>query len=172
MAVPGTADAIARAEERAAVDPGFAGALLELVEAPTSSAGSFSHSAASAVNRQRRDEARRQFLDAALSTAEVQRLLGVRTPQAVPRLRSRGKLIGRQVGNATWFPAWQFRDGERRADLDEILAALARFTADAVASDRVMRLRRDELDGRSIAETLDRPRSSARAWAILRSLGS
>ena len=167
-----TAAAIARAEERAAADPGFAGALVELVEAPTSPAGSFSHAAAGAVNRQRRAEVRRQFVDAALATADVQRLLGLGTPQAVHRLRSRGKVIGRQIGNATWFPAWQFRDGERRADLDEVLAALARFTSDVIAADRVMRLERDELGGRSIAESLDRPRRSARAWAILRSLGS
>ena len=128
--------------------------------------------AAGAVNRQRRAEVRRQFVDAALATADVQRLLGLGTPQAVHRLRSRGKVIGRQIGNATWFPAWQFRDGERRDDLDEILAALRAFTADTVAADRVMRLQRDELGGRSIAESLDRPRSGARAWAILRALGS
>ena len=36
----------------------------------------------------------------------------------------------------------------------------------------ILRLQRDELGGRSIAESLDRPRSGARAWAILRALGS
>lgn len=171
MAATVTADAIARAERRAAEDPRFAGALLELVEAPTSTAGSFSHSAAAALNRQRRDDARARFLEGCLPTSDVQRLLDLRTPQAVHRLRSRGKLIGRQIGNATWFPAWQFRDGERRADLDEVLAALERFTSDAIAVDRIMRLQRDELGGQSIAEALDRPRKRAVAWAILESLG-
>lgn len=166
-----TAQAIARAEQRAADDPRFAGALLELVGAPTTAAGSFSHLAASAVNRQRRDEARQQFLAGALATSDVQRLLGLRTPQAVHRLRSRGRLIGRQMGNATWFPAWQFRDSERRGDLEGILVALGRFTADAVAADRVMRLERDELGGLSIAEALDRPRSQGAARAILGALG-
>ena len=98
-------------------------------------------------------------------------MLDLQTPQGVHRLRSRGKLVGRQIGNATWFPAWQFRDGERRADLDEILAALAEFTDDAVAADRIMRLQRDELGGQSIAETLDRPRKKVVAWAILGALG-
>lgn len=136
-----------------------------------STAGSFSRATASVVNARRRDDARRQFLDNALTTADVQRLLQVRTPQAVHRLRSRGKLLGRQIGNATWFPAWQFHDGERRADLDAILAALARFSADAIAADRVMRLQRDELGGRSIAECLDRPRKRAVAWSLLQSVG-
>lgn len=166
-----TAEVISRAELRAAEDPRFAGALLELVEAPTSAAGSYSHSAATALNRQRREEARERFLEGSLVTADVQILLGLGTPQAVHRLRSRGKLLGRQVGNATWFPAWQFRDGERRADLDEILSSLRRFTSDAVAADRIMRLQRDELGGRSIVESLDRDDENASAWAILSSLG-
>lgn len=88
------------------------------------------------------------------------------------RLHSRGKLLGRQIGNATWFPAWQFRDGERRGDLDEILAALERFTSDAIAADRVMRLQRDELSGQSIVDSLDRPRKRVLAWSILESVGS
>ncbi len=166
-----TAEAIARAGRRAAEDPRFFGALLELVEAPTTTAGSFSHSAAAALNRQRRDDARERFLEGCLATSDVQRLLNLRTPQAVHRLHSRGKLIGRQIGNATWFPAWQFRDGERRADLDEVLIALKRFTSDAIAADRTMRLQRDELGGQSIAEALDRPRKKAVAWTILESVG-
>ena len=167
-----TSDTIARVEQRAATDPRFAGALLDLVEAPTSTAGSYSHAAATALNRQRQDDAREQFLDGAMPTAKVQGLLGLRTPQAVHRLRSRGKLIGRQIGNATWFPSWQFRDGDRRADLDEVLVALGRFTSDAVAADRIMRLKRSELGGQSIAEALDRPRKQSTAWALLGSLGS
>jgi hypothetical protein len=163
---------VRRAERRAATDPGFAGALLDLVDAPGSSAGSFSRTAAGAVNRQRRDDAGQQFLADALPTAEVQQLLGLGTPQAVHRLRSRGKLIGRQVGNATWFPRWQFRGGERRPRLDEVLDLLRRFTADAVAADRVMRLERAELDGRSIADSLDDPRTAPVAWTILSSLGA
>ena len=172
MAATLTADAIARAEKRAKHDPAFAGALRQLVDAPVSTAGAYSHTAAAAVNQRRRDEARQQFLDSALATADVQRLLNLRTPQAVHRLHSRGKLIGRQIGNATWFPAWQFRDGERRADLDDILSALTRFTSDAIAADRVMRLRRDELGSQSIAEAIDRPRKAAVARAILESLGT
>jgi hypothetical protein len=171
MVVTMTAEAIARVERRAAEDPGFAGALLELVDAPSTTAGSYSHSAARALNRPRRDHARERFLEGCLVTSDVQRLLHLQTPQAVHRLHSRGKLIGRQIGNATWFPAWQFRGGERRPDLDEVLAKLRRCTSDAMAADRIMRLQRDELGGQSIAETLDRPRKKATAWAILESLG-
>jgi hypothetical protein len=164
------ADAITRAERRATEDPAFAGALLELVQAPTTAAGTFSHTAADIVNRERRAHARSEFLAGALDTATVQHLLDLRTPQAVHRLRSRGKLIGRQIGNATWFPAWQFHDGARRDDLDELLALLSRFTTDAIAADRIMRLQRDELSGASIAESLDRPRKAATARSILAAL--
>lgn len=166
------ADVLAGVQRRAAEDPPFAEALLELVQAPMSSAGSYSRVAARALNRQRRDDARERFLATALPTAQVQRLLGLRTPQAVHRLHSRGRLLGRQIGNATWFPSWQFRGGERRDDLDDILAALGAFTSDAVAADRVMQLQRDELGGQSIAEVLDRPRKRSVAWALLRALGS
>jgi hypothetical protein len=169
---PGAAEAIALAEQRAAEDPRFVGALLELVEAPTSTAGSLSRVAAAAVNRQRRDAARRQFLENAIVTSDVQRMLGLRTPQAVHRLHSRGKLVGRQIGNATWFPTWQFHHGDRRDDLDEILSALSELTTDAIAADRIMRLERDELGGQSIADAIDRPRKRAVAWSILRALGA
>lgn len=164
------ADAVTRAGQRAVQDQAFAGALLELVQAPTTAAGTYSRPAADALNRARRADARSEFLAAALDTAAVQHLLGLRTPQAVHRLRSRGKLLGRQIGNATWFPAWQFGDGARRDDLDELLTLLTRFSTDAIAADRVMRLQRDELSGASIAESLDRPRKAATARAILAAL--
>ena len=112
------------------------------------------------------------FIKGALNTSEVQRLLKLGTPQAVHRLRSRGKLIGRQIGNATWFPAWQFRNGERRSDLDDLITKLGAFTSDAIAADRIMRLEREELGGQCIAQALDRPRKRATALAILESLGT
>ena len=58
------------------------------------------------------------------------------------------------------------------AELDDVLASLGRFTTDALAADRVMRLERSELDGRSIADSLDDPRRSPTAWSILASLGA
>lgn len=87
-------------------------------------------------------------------------------------MRSRGKLLGAAVGNQTWFPAWQF-DGDRlRADLPRILELLGRFTDDAVAADRIMRLAHDELGRRSIAEALSRPRTAETAWRLLAALGA
>ncbi len=167
-----TADVIERARDRAASDPRFADILADLVAVEAGDAGSYAHAAAAAVNRQRRAEARARFVAGSLRTADVQRLLHLGTPQAVHRLRSRGRLIGLAVGNATWFPRWQFRDGEIRPDLDEILGPLAAFTADPVAADRVMRLERDELGGLSIAEALDRPRRAGAARTILTALGA
>ena len=79
------------------------------------------------------------------------------TPQAVHRLRSRGKLIGSAVGDQTWFPVWQFDADRVRADLPRILDLLTGFTSDPFAADRVMRLAHEELSGTSIAEALRRP---------------
>jgi hypothetical protein len=76
-------------------------------------------------------------------------------------------LIGRTLGNTTFFPAWQFESGALRPDLPALLQRLERFTTDAVAADRVMRLPRDELAGRCLAESLDDPQ----AWELLDRLG-
>ena len=94
-----------------------------------------------------------------------------RTRQAVHAFRTRGRLLGRTIGNATWFPRWQFVDGDVRPDLSEVLDALLRFSADAVVGDRVMRLPREELRGRSIAESLSRPSEQRLAWRLLGAVG-
>jgi hypothetical protein len=75
-----------------------------------------------------------------------------------------------QSGNATWFPSWQFAEGQVRDDLPRILELLSRFTKDPVASDRAMRLARDDLDRKSIAGALDDPRWAAAAWDALAEL--
>lgn len=107
-----------------------------------------------------------------MRTADVQALLGLRTPQAVHRLRTRGKLLGAAVGNQTWFPAWQFDDDRIRPDLPRILELLARFTSDPLAADRIMRMTHDELRGRSIAEALRDTRTADTAWRMLTSAGA
>jgi hypothetical protein len=160
------AELVARAER----EPDFADVLAALVDTPVTAAGDYAHVAARALSDRRRADAVSTFRAGALRTAEVQELLGVRTPQAVHRLRSRGKLVGRQLGNATWFPSWQFARGGVRPDLDRVLELLGRFSTDAVAADRVMRLVREELGGRSIAEALDRPKLAPAAWALLAGL--
>ena len=107
-----------------------------------------------------------------MPTPKVQELLGLGSPQAVHRLRTRGKLLGRAVGNRTWFPAWQFDDDRVRPDLPKILELLTRFTSDPVAADRVMRLTHDDLSGMSIAEALRRAETADTAWRILSSVGA
>src|SRR3954469_10316469 len=86
-------------ERRLRGDAEFAGVLAAVVDAPTRSAGSYRHAAASALNERRRREALEGFQQRALRTADVQALLGLGTPQAVHRLRSRGRLVGEQQGN-------------------------------------------------------------------------
>jgi hypothetical protein len=169
--VPATAETlITRAERRARRDPRFADALAALVDAPTGAAGTYRHHAARGLNDQRRREAVETFRSGALTTAGVQQLLGVGTPQAVHRLRTRGRLIGAQIGNATWFPSWQFADGGLRPELARVLDALRRYSTDTVTADRVMRLTREELGDRSIADALDDPRRRPSAWALLEHL--
>jgi antitoxin (DNA-binding transcriptional repressor) of toxin-antitoxin stability system len=127
---------------------------------------------ATLVGERRRRGALRAFKAEALTTAAVAEQLGVSTPQAVHQMRSRGKLLGRTIGNVTYHPAWQFTDVGLRADLAEILEAITAFTTDALAADRIMRLPREELDGRCIAEELDDPELADVAWQILHRLGA
>ncbi len=162
-----SADLLARVEERVQADPGFRGALAALLDAATQGAGSYVRAAASEVNSTRRRNAVAELRAASLNTSEVQRFLGLGTPQAVHRMRSRGKLIGLQSGNATWFPTWQFSGGQLREDLPRILELLRRFTTDPVASDRAMRIEREDLGDRSIADALDDPAWSDAAWETL-----
>jgi hypothetical protein len=170
MAATTSAQVIARAEARARLDPDFADLLAHLVDAPTSAAGEYERVAARQISDRRRRDALDEFLASALPTSDVQALLHLGTPQAVHRMRSRGRLIGLQLGNHTWFPAWQFSGGDLRPDLPLILERLAAFTTDPVAADRVMRLVREDLDGSSIAGALDRPERAGAAWSALAEL--
>jgi hypothetical protein len=163
---------VRQVEARARQDAGFARVLDELLLAPTTPQGTLEHVAARSINERRRAVLTSDFKDGSLPTSEVQHLLRFGSPQAVHRLRSRGKLLGAPVGNQTWFPAWQFEDDRMRTDLPRILELLARFTADPVAADRIMRMTRDEFDGSSIAEALRDPAMADAAWRILTSLGA
>jgi hypothetical protein len=163
---------ISQAQDRARHDPRFARVLAALVDAPTTSAGTYAQTAARELNVQRVAEAVASFKETALPTASVQRMLGLGTPQAVHRLHGRGRIIGLQLGNATWFPAWQFSEGRLRGDLSRLLGMLREFSTDVVVLDRVMRLQRDELDGHSIAASLDHPDRSPVAWVLLEQLGA
>jgi len=160
-----------RAKARAAREPAFATVLEAILDAPTTAAGELTHVAAQQVNDRRRQQALDEFRAGALSTAEVQRRLGRSSAQSVHVLRSRGQLLGRTIGNATWFPAWQLQGGQLRDDLPELITVLGRFSADAVAADRVLRLRRDELGGRSLLAALDDPKRAVAAWHLLGALG-
>jgi hypothetical protein len=163
---------VRQVEARARQDAGFAQVLDELLLAPTTPEGTLEHVAANSINERRRAVLTSDFKAGALSTSDVQHLLRFASPQAVHRLRSRGKLLGAPVGNQTWFPAWQFDDDRLRTDLPRILDLLAQFTSDPVAADRIMRMTRDQLDGSSITETLRHPATADTGWRILTSLGA
>jgi hypothetical protein len=158
--------------ERARTDAGFAEVLDAILGAPTAPQGTLERIAAGSLNDERRGALVREFVEGSLPTPKVQERLGLHSPQAVHRLRSRGKLLGSAVGNQTWFPAWQFDSDRLRTDLPQILELLARFTSDPLAADRIMRLTHDELGGSSIAETLRRPKSADAAWRMLAAVGA
>jgi hypothetical protein len=158
--------------ERALNDSSFAEVLDALLEAPTGPQGSLERIAASSLNDGRRGALVREFVEGSLPTPKVQELLDLHSPQAVHRLRSRGKLLGSAVGNQTWFPAWQFDADRVRSDLPRILELLSEFTSDSLAADRIMRLTHDELGGSSIAEALRRPKTADIAWQMLAAVGA
>lgn len=170
-----TADLVEKASERAQRDPEFAAALTLLVEAKARPRGEMATiTAARVLNEVRVKGLLAEFKANALTTAQVQELLGLGTPQAVHRLRSRGKLLGMAIGNATYFPAWQFADGALRPDLPRIIGLIAEFTTDALEVDRIMRLVHGELGGQCIADALndaEHPEHCDAAWNILGSLG-
>jgi hypothetical protein len=155
---------------RAQKDRRFARVLDALLAAPTTPQGTLERVAARTLSDQRRVTLLEDFVDGSMRTPDVQALLKLRTPQAVHRLRSRGKLIGSAVGNQTWFPAWQFDGGRIRSDLPRILELLAQFTSDPLAADRIMRLKHDELGDISLVEALRQPKTVDIAWQMLTSL--
>jgi hypothetical protein len=157
---------------RAQKDTRFAKVLDALLTAPMTPQGTLERTAARKLSDQRRAALVDDFVGGSIRTPEVQTMLKLGTPQAVHRLRSRGKLIGSAVGNQTWFPPWQYEGGQLRPDLPRVLELLARFTADPLAADRIMRLKHDELGHRSIAEALRKPKTTETAWQMLTSLGA
>src|ERR1700761_5021482 len=158
--------------KRASQEPGFAEVLEAVLKAPIAPQGTLERIAAGSLNEERRGTLTHEFVDGSLPTPKVQQRLGLQSPQAVHRLRSRGKLLGSAVGNQTWFPAWQF-DGDRlRTDLPRILELLTTFTSDPLAADRIMRLTHDDLGGSSIAEALRRPKTAGNAWQMLAAVGA
>ena len=161
-----------QAAERARIEPGFAEVLEAVLKAPITPQGTLERVAARSLNEERRSALVREFVEGSLATPKVQQRLAMQSPQAVHRLRSRGKLLGSAVGNQTYFPAWQFDADRVRTDLPRILEMLSTFTNDPLAADRIMRLTHDELRGSSIAEALRRPKTADAAWRMLASIGA
>jgi hypothetical protein len=167
-----TAPLARQVAERASQEPGFAEVLEAVLKAPIAPQGTLERIAAGSLNEERRGAVVHEFVDGSLPTPKVQQRLGLQSPQAVHRLRTRGKLLGSAVGNQTWFPAWQFDSDRLRTDLPKILDLLATFTSDPLAADRIMRLTHDDLGGSSIAEALRRPKTADTAWQILAAVGA
>ena len=162
---------LARVAAEARRDPGRVGPVLQVIvgDEPDSPGGL--RVVAGRLNDARLAAAHKEFRAGSLTADEVRRRLGVRSRQAVHALRDRGRLLGRTFGNQTWFPAWPLDGPALRQDVAALVGALRRFSDDAVAADRIMRLPRAELDGISLAEALDDPDRRDLAWALLGRLG-
>jgi len=161
-----------RVAEQARRDPGRIRPVLQALLGDQPETTKALRQVATDLNESRRRAALEDFMAGSLTTEQAMKLLpGVTTRQGVHRLRDRGKLVARTIGNASWFPRWQFGEHGLRGDLHQILAAIHRSTEDAVAADRIMRLPRQELRGRSLSEALESPRQRARAWQLLLSIG-
>lgn len=153
------AKAIRLLEERAALDPELAEAVVFLADDadgpddPFGDPGAGVVAAAQAVN-ERRLRQRREGMDG-LDTADVVQLIGsISDRKGVDRRRRRGQLLGWRMGTRTVHPTWQFdrRLGDTRPGLTPLLAALAEVTSDPQTADALMTAPREDLEGRTLAD--------------------
>lgn len=93
-----------------------------------------------------------------LDTKTVVEMLG-RSRQALNERAKRGTLLGLPGKGTTWFPSWQFADGEVRAGVSEILTTLGEVLQSPLSIASWAQTPQAELDGSSAAEWLsaDRP---------------
>jgi hypothetical protein len=157
------AHAIKVLEERASVDEAVAEAVLFLAGDPDGPADPFLRpdegalAAARAVNRRRMVRTRADVAGRTLDTADVVALIeSIHDRKGVDRRRRRGQLLGWRAGARTLHPTWQFdvRRGDTRPGLARVLAALAEVVPDGREADALMTARRDDLDGRTLADLL------------------
>lgn len=150
-------------QERTAVDPALAEAVVFLAgdgagpDDPFAAAPAAVLSAARRVDEQRLVNRRRRAEADALDTPAVVALVGsLHDRKGVDRRRHRGQLLGWRSGRRTLHPAWQFdrRRGETFPGLPAVLAALADVAADPETADALMRAPRPDLGGRSLADHL------------------
>lgn len=106
------------------------------------------------LNAARGAELREAFIADAYTSRQVAELLDVADHRAVAGRRSRHTLLGWTIGNETYHPTWQFTDTGPVPGLGAVVKALTALTSSPLAADRLMRRRRDDLDGRSLAELL------------------
>jgi hypothetical protein len=157
------ANAIRVLEERSSQDADLAEAVVFLADEAEGPEEPFDRPVASVlraatlVNERRQRDRRDEAASAALSTAEVVALVrSISDRKGVDRRRRRGQLLGWRAGARTLHPAWQFdtRRGDTRPGLPAVLEALSEVAPDPQAADALMRARREDLDGRALADLL------------------
>jgi hypothetical protein len=145
-------DAVAR---RLAEDPDHVLATLRLigdVDAVPDAGDSETVALARRVNADRLATRRAQFRAGSLTTAEVARLLGGVSRQAVASRVASGTLLALEIGGRSYFPDWQFGDDGPLAGLPRVLTAVRHHGA--LGTDALMRTPLPEEDGRTPAELL------------------
>jgi hypothetical protein len=106
------------------------------------------------VNAERLATRRGEFRARAYPTAEVRRLLGDVTRQAVSLRVGNGGLLSLELAGTSYFPDWQFGPDGPVAGLSRIVAALTANGRGVLAADALMRTPLEEESGRTPAELL------------------
>jgi hypothetical protein len=152
------AELVAAVARRLEEDPSLATTLRLLVdpESPTAAPTAPARALAAQVNAERLAERRAAFARKALTTPQVQEVLGGVTRQAVAQRVANGGLLSLEIAGRSYFPDWQFgRDGVLPGLRD--LLDLRRVDArGALGADAVMRTPIEEERGRTPADLLRR----------------
>jgi len=96
----------------------------------------------------------REFRARAYTTAQVGELLGGVSRQAVSQRVTNKRLMSMEISRQSYFPDWQFVDGQPVAGLAEVVKTLDSVGADAWTGDAMMRTPLPEEGGRSPADLL------------------
>jgi hypothetical protein len=116
---------------------------------------------AASLADQRETAALETFLASSLPTsAVIDRVPSWNDRRTIASARRRRQLLGLSIGRETYHPDWQFTRTGLRRDLSSVIGPLLDAAAgDPLLADQIMRTRRPELDGRSLADLLSTRRT-------------
>lgn len=150
-------DVLAAVRKRLAAEPEHVLPALQLIADPDAMIEADDESTialARTLNAHRIVAGLREFRSGSYSTDEVRDLLGGVSRQAVSQRVRNNRLMSMEISGKSWFPDWQFADGQPVRGLPEVIAALHEAGQDAYTADAVMRNPLPEEGGRTPAQLL------------------